>query len=76
MFEAVFHADWNTILLAIPFSGLLFISIFRLDEIFAAPKKKASNRRAIYGLDEEGEAMSCDPDGRTWSRVNRRRQPN
>jgi hypothetical protein len=73
MFQAVFHSDWKAFLLAIPFSGLLFITVFRLDGLLAAPKRKALNRRAIYRQDEDGEPMFCDPDGRTWSRVNRRR---
>lgn len=71
MFDAVLRSDWDMVLFAVPFVGIFLISLFRLDELVASPKKKAKPRRTAFRLDRNGEPMLCDPDGRTWSRVGR-----
>ena len=73
MFEAFLQTDWGMMLFAIPFGAILLISVFRLDELLATPRKRAGARRPALGLDRDGNPMLCDPDGRTWSRIARRR---
>jgi hypothetical protein len=54
----------DTLLAAIPFACLFFLSIFRLDQILAAPKGGRRIAPAACGVDEQGEPILCDPDGR------------
>jgi hypothetical protein len=61
----------DTLLFAIPFLFMLFISVFRLDQVIAAPAG-AQNRRPACGVDESGETILCDPDGRP-SRIRKRK---
>jgi len=51
----------DTLLAAIPFAGLFFLSIFRLDQILAAPKGGRRIAPAACGVDEQGEPILCDP---------------
>jgi hypothetical protein len=61
------------ILFGVSCAFILLSSILRLDELFAAPKKRVKHRRAAFLLDRDGEPVLCDPDGHTWSRPARRR---
>jgi hypothetical protein len=64
---------WDTSLLAIPFFTLLFCGFFRLDQIFASRKQDGeSARRLLGGMDEDGEPIVCDPDGRPSGRPRNR----
>ncbi len=54
----------DTLLAAIPFAVLFFFSIFRLDQILAAPEGGRRIAHSACGLDERGEPILCDPDGR------------
>jgi hypothetical protein len=54
----------DTLLMAFPFLLLLLLSMFRLDERIAAPRRLARNRRSACGVDEFGVLILCDPDGR------------
>ena len=54
----------DSVLIAIPFVFLLLISAFRLDEVIAAPKGMLNRRRPSCGIDEFGEPIFRDPDGR------------
>lgn len=62
----------DNLLAAIPFFVLLFLSIFRLDQIIAAPRKSVSGLRHRCGLDEKGEEILCDPDGHPVAKPERR----
>jgi hypothetical protein len=46
--------------------GVLFIGIFRLDTIVAAPKQAVGLRRSPSGIDKQGRMLLSDPDGRPW----------
>jgi hypothetical protein len=54
----------DTLLVGIPFLLMLFLSIFRLDQIIAAPKVAQIRLRMACSIDELGENIMCDPDGR------------
>lgn len=55
----------DALLFAIPFIGLVFISLFRLDRVIAAPRESpVRHTRPACGVDEAGEPILCDPDGR------------
>jgi hypothetical protein len=63
--EIVTSSAWDTSLLAIPFLALLFFGFFRLDEVFASRKQDGERpARVLGGMDENGEPIVCDPDGR------------
>lgn len=74
MDEHILISGRDTLLIAIPFVLLLLISIFRLDEFIAAPKGALNQRRPACGVDEFGEPILRDPDGRL-SGPQRRRVP-
>jgi len=66
MHDAILCSSRDTLLIAIPFLGMLLAGLFRLDELFAAPKKVGRQRRPPCGLDLDGRPILCDPDGRPW----------
>ena len=66
MHETVLNPGWDTFIVAVPFIGILIASFFRLDVLFAASKKHVPRRRGVCGMDEDGEPILCDPDGRPW----------
>jgi hypothetical protein len=66
MHEPVLSSDLDNLVVAIPFIVMLLAAFFRLDELFATPKKPAGNPRHPCGIDENGEIILCDPDGRRW----------
>lgn len=59
-------SGWDTFLLAAPFIVLLLMGFFRLDELFASRRSEVTKRRTLCGLDEDGEPLVTDPDGRIW----------
>ncbi len=54
----------DTLLFAVPFFFMLLITLFRLDQIIAAPKGSFTQQRPRCGVDPTGEPILCDPDGR------------
>jgi hypothetical protein len=64
MEEQLLISGKDTLLIAIPFAFILMFSILRLDQIVAAPKGALRGRRLACGLDERGEPVLRDPDGR------------
>jgi hypothetical protein len=54
----------ESMLVAVPFLLMLVISMFRLDEMLAAHRSPARQRRSPCGVDACGEPILCDPDGR------------
>jgi hypothetical protein len=54
----------DSFLVAIPFLIMLFISVFRLDQVIARPKGTQNRRRSACGVDDSGQLIMCDPDGR------------
>ena len=66
MHDSVLQSGLDTLLIAVPFVGVLLIGIFRLDTIFAAPRQVAGMRRRPTGTDKQGRMLLSDPDGRPW----------
>ena len=64
MEEDILISGRDTLLIAIPFVLLLIFTVFRLDESIAAPKGSLNRRRPSCGVDEFGEPILRDPDGR------------
>jgi hypothetical protein len=64
----VLPSNMDAVLVAIPMVGMLFAGVFRLDELFGKPQKRAPRRRAIAGSDEDGAPICIDPDGKVVKR--------
>jgi hypothetical protein len=64
--DSVLKSGLDTMLIAVPFVGVLLLGMFRLDTIFAAPKQAAGMRRPPTGTDKHGRMLLSDPDGRPW----------
>lgn len=66
MYDSVIKSGLDTILLAVPFVGVLMFVMFRLDTIIATPRHATGMRRPPTGTDKHGRMLQCDPDGRPW----------
>jgi hypothetical protein len=64
MDQSTLLSSRDTLLIAIPLVLMVFLSAFRLDHLFAAPKASPDRRRPFSGVDKLGEPILCDPDGR------------
>lgn len=73
MHEVYLNSVKDTLLVAIPFIGVLALGIFRLDTIFFAYKGTTNRRRPGCGMDENGEPILVDPDGKP-SQMRQKRQ--
>lgn len=69
MHETVLNSGWQTALVAVPFIFLLLVGVFRLDELFVAQRQVARVRRPITGVDENGQPLLSDPDGRPFQPI-------
>jgi len=56
-------SNMDAILVAIPMVGVLFVGMFRLDELIGKPKKRPERRRSIAGSEKDGSPICIDPDG-------------
>lgn len=75
MHETILSPGWGTFVVAVPFVGMLFATVFRLDELFASPANRVRRRRGLCGLDQDGQQIFCDPDGTRWGNKDVQRQP-
>ena len=66
MQNVILQSGLESILVAVPFLGILLVGLFRLDEIIAAPKRARAVRRPVTGCDKHGHLLLTDPDGRSW----------
>lgn len=68
MHDSILSSTRDALLIAIPLLGLLTMGVLRLDEvIFSSPRgPKKLHRRAMCGVDEDGQPILTDPDGRVW----------
>jgi hypothetical protein len=57
-------SGWQTALVAIPFIFMLLVGVFRLDEVFVSQKQSSRKPRPTPGIDEHGQPVLYDPDGR------------
>ncbi len=64
MNEAFLSTGRDAFLVAVPLLLLQLIGLFRLDEIISKPKKTIKRRRPPCQMDEGGEPVLSDPDGR------------
>ena len=64
MDDTIIISSRDSLLMAIPFFLLLFISVFGLGGYLTNPRSPMSRRPAPRGLDENGEPIFTDPDGR------------
>jgi hypothetical protein len=64
MDQSVLLSGRDTLLIAVPLVLMIFISLFRLDQVIASPKASLQRRRPVCGIDESGEPILRDPDGR------------
>jgi hypothetical protein len=64
MDQSILLSSKDTLLLAIPLLLMVFACAFRLDHFIAAPKGSRNPRRPACGVDQFGEEIFCDPDGR------------
>jgi hypothetical protein len=62
--DSVLNSGWQTALVAIPFLFMLLVGVFRLDEVFVTQKQGSRRPRPTSGIDEQGEPVLYDPDGR------------
>ena len=66
MQDVILQSGWGNFLVAVPFVGILLMSLFRLDELIASPKRSRAVKRPASGCDEKGNLILSDPDGRPW----------
>jgi hypothetical protein len=66
MYETILKTGTVTLLIAIPAIGMLLISFLRLDQFLASPKRRIEGPRFVRGVDESGDPIMCDPDGKPW----------
>jgi len=67
MHEFYLMSTRDTLLVGIPFVAILAMAIFRLDSLIATskgPKTIENKRRQACGMNENGEPILVDPDGR------------
>ena len=73
MHETVLNSGWDTFLYAVPVLLMLFVGVFRLDELFVTSRQGSRRHRLATGTDENGQPMLCDPDGRPFRPRGRRK---
>jgi hypothetical protein len=66
--EHILISGRDTLLVAIPFVLMVVVGIFRLDRILGAPEFIPNRQRPACGIDEFGEPILRDPDGRLSGR--------
>jgi hypothetical protein len=65
MHEVYLTSTRDALLVAVPFIVALVLAVFRLDGLFTAPRGPVNRRqRPGCGLDESGEPLVVDPDGK------------
>ena len=64
MHDSVLNSGWQTAFVAVPFLVMLLVGVFRLDEVFVAQKHECRRQRPACEIDEDGQQILYDPDGR------------
>jgi len=62
--SSVLNSGWQTLLLAVPFALAMMAGVFHLDELFVSSKNEPRRQRLASGIDENGQPILFDPDGR------------
>jgi hypothetical protein len=68
MHETLFLPGLDSLLFDIPAIALLFAGLFRLDELILKPAGSSRRGPAMRGVDERGDPIVSDPDGRVQCR--------
>ena len=66
MHETVLNSGWESLLLAIPFIGLLLAGMFHLEQLFTSLKHRSKFARRTERFEYRRHTMLSDPDGRPW----------
>ena len=70
---SVLNSGWQTAFVAVPFIFMLFAGVFRLDELFVTQRQTVRRQRPAIAIDEDGQPILCDPDGRpSWPEEGRK----
>lgn len=64
MHDSIFISGRDTLLIAIPSIFMLAMCVLRLDVTLAHPQRSSKRRAHARGVDENGEPIFTDPDGR------------
>jgi hypothetical protein len=64
MNEVVQTTGRDAYLIGVPLIVLLLVGLFRLDELVSRPKKTLKRPRLSCQIDQDGEPVLSDPDGR------------
>jgi Fe2+ transport system protein B len=64
MHETILISGRDSLLVAIPFVFILFLSVFRLDETLARPRPALARPASTRAMNETGASILHDPDGR------------
>lgn len=64
MHEVYLTSTRDALLVAVPFIVILGLAVFRIDGLFAAPRGRAIRHRPGCGMDESGNPLLVDPDGK------------
>jgi hypothetical protein len=62
--DTVLSPDWDTLLYAVPVLVMLMAGVFHLDELLMAPRQGSRVRQPPARVDENGQPLLFDPDGR------------
>jgi hypothetical protein len=68
MHDTILISGRDSILVAIPFIFMLFLSVFRLDETLARPSAATARHRLARGMNVAGLPILRDPDGQPVGR--------
>jgi hypothetical protein len=73
-----FRSNADALLVAVPMVAVMFAGFFRLDELFSSPPKEATEDRRFSTVDENGDTVCVEPDGKLYragtSRTGKRRR--
>ena len=72
MHEAYVNSTRDTLVFGIPFIAILVLGVFRLDGLLLSPKKTRKTGWSGCGLDQNGEPLLVDPDGRPSQKLPKR----
>jgi hypothetical protein len=73
MHDPILDSLSGTLLIAVPFLMMAFLTFFRLDEVIATPKSRRGRVKPSLGSESNGDVILTDPDGRPWGRLHPRR---
>jgi hypothetical protein len=67
MFGPALKFGWDTCLVALSFASMLLVGIFPIDATFVAVKRHRDRQHPASSVDEKGNMIPSDPDGRPFT---------